>query len=91
MKFFEFLHLYKVIFYLRFRGSMYICTPHASKNEDFRSKSPYPLNAKRILFHYFGAVICYSKSDYIAVGHNTVGAVSFKVGVIEALHKFVEG
>ena len=42
LKFYEFLHQIKVIFYFRFRVSTYLCMPHASKNENFRSKSPYP-------------------------------------------------
>ena len=45
LKFFEFLHQMKVIFFFRFRGSMYFCTPNAAKNEKFRRKSPYPLRA----------------------------------------------
>ena len=39
LKFYEFLHLIRVIFYLRFKGSAYLCMPHASENKDFRSKS----------------------------------------------------
>ena len=43
LKFCEFPHLISVIFYSRFQGSSYFCTPHALKNANFRSKSPEPL------------------------------------------------
>ena len=40
LKFYEFLHQIKVIFYLRFPPSTYLYTPHRWENANFRSKSP---------------------------------------------------
>ena len=44
LKFCEFLHRIRVIFYLRFRPLDVPMYAFGTKNEDFRSKSPYPLN-----------------------------------------------
>ena len=45
LKFYEFLHRIRVIFYLRFRPLDVPMYAFGTKNEDFRSKSPYPLGA----------------------------------------------
>ena len=45
LKFCEFLHRIRVIFYLRFRPLDVPMYAFGTKNEDFRSKSPYPLSA----------------------------------------------
>ena len=45
LKFCEFLHRIRVIFYLRFRPLDVPRYAFGTKNEDFRSKSPYPLSA----------------------------------------------
>ena len=42
LKFYEFLHQIVVIFYLRFRPLDVCIYAFGTKNEDFRSKSPYP-------------------------------------------------
>ena len=45
LKFCEFLHRIRVIFYLRFRPLDVPMYAFGTKNEDFRSKSPYPPGA----------------------------------------------
>ena len=45
LKFCEFLHRIRVIFYLRFRPLDVPMYAFGTNNEDFRSKSPYPLSA----------------------------------------------
>ena len=44
LKFYEFLRLIKAIFYLRFRPLDVLMYAFGTKNEDFRPKSPYPLD-----------------------------------------------
>ena len=44
LKFCEFLHRIRVIFYLRFRPLDVPMYAFGTKNEDFRSKSSYPLS-----------------------------------------------
>ena len=44
LKFYEFLRLIKAIFYLHFRPLDVLMYAFGTKNEDFRSKFPYPLD-----------------------------------------------
>ena len=48
LKFYEFLHPFSVIFYLRFRPLDVPSYAFGTKNEDFRSKSPYPIKLPRV-------------------------------------------
>ena len=48
LKFCEFLHRIRVIFYLRFRPLDVPMYAFGTKNEDFRSKSPYPLEGTKV-------------------------------------------
>ena len=47
LKFCEFLHQIRVIFYLRFLPLDVFLYVFGSKSEDFRSKFTYPLNAQK--------------------------------------------